>query len=602
MNQTKFQQVWNLDTLFDGGSKSVHLKAHINDLDEKISEWEQMKIQTPQRIEDSRKVATLLESIGEIRINLSQATSFITCLLAQNTIDQQAQLLRGQISSLQGRFDVVMQQVRNTLVSIMPDLWNELLATEELKEYHYILNEWREHSKTQLSDEAQKLFSDLASDGYHGWGQFYQSFISTIKVNVEIAGSEKEFSVGQAINLRSHHDEAVRKEAHFALEAKWEETQDHFAKILNHIAGFRLQVYQNRGLKNVLEEPLTKNRIKAETLDTMWSAVSKAKKPFISYLNQKARLQGSPMMKSYNFWAPLSVANKELSYEEAVDYIVKHFSSFGSELTALTKRAFAENWIEAENRSNKSPIAFCASFPMSGESRIFMTFSGSMGNVLTLAHELGHTYHNHAMGSVEGVKKQYPMNIAETASTFCEMIVLDAAIQKAQSKEEKLSLLDEKLKRSVMNFMNIHSRFIFEKNFYEERQKGIVSSERLNQLMKESIDEGYCTSIDQASIHSWIWTPHFYNTKEPFYNFPYTFGYLFALCIYAKWKEVGAGFEKDFINLLRDSGSMSTEDLVMKHLGEDITSVSFWEKGIQICVKDAEEFNRIFHLINDCDE
>lgn len=599
MNQTEFHQVWNLDTLFDGGSTSVQLKAHINNLGEKIYELEQMKIQTLHGKQNSRKVAELLDSIGESRINLSQATSFIACLLAQNTTDQKAQLLRGQIASLQARFDGVMQQVRNNLVKIRPALWNELLATEELKEYTYILTEWREHSNTQLSAEAQKLFSDLASDGYHGWGQFYQSFISSIKVNIDIEGSEKEFSVGQAINLRSYHDEAVRQEAHYALEAKWEETQDHFAKILNHIAGFRLQVYQNRGLMDVLEEPLMKNRIKAETLDAMWSVVSKTKAPFISYLYQKAKLQGNSKMKSYNFWAPLSVDKKEIIYEDAVNYIIKHFSSFGPELEALTKRAFVEKWIEAENRSNKSPVAFCASFPETGESRLFMTFGGSMVNVLTLAHELGHAYHNQAMVAMKGLKKKYPMSIAETASTFCEMIILDAAIQEANSDEEKLALLDEKLKRSVMNFMNIHSRFIFEKKFYEERKQGIVSSLRLNQLMDDSIKEGYCNSFDHASIHAWIWTPHFYNTKEPFYNFPYTFGYLFALCIFAKAKEVGDGFEKDFINLLRDSGSMSTEDLVLKHLGEDITTESFWEKGIQICIKDVEEFNRLTNLIND---
>ncbi|MCG1023229.1 M3 family oligoendopeptidase [Sutcliffiella horikoshii] len=598
MNQIKYQKRWDLESLFMGGSDSASFLLHIKQLENKISEWEVMIFPTLKTVDDAYEIAEILGFIGEVRAELSQASSFITCLLAQNTTDQQAQLLRGQISTLQARYDVVIQQIQNNLVKIKPDLWTKLLETEELKGFKYILTKWREHSEAQLSSEAQKLYSALSLDGYHGWGQLYQSFISTIKVKVKLGESEKEFSVGQAINLRSHHDEAVRKEAHFALEVKWDETKDHFAKILNHIAGFRLQVYQNRGLKNVLEEPLMKNRIKPETLDTMWSAVSKAKEPFISYLNQKAKIQGTPKMRSYNFWAPMSVVNKEIRFEEAVGDIIEQFSSFGPELEALTKRAVAENWIEAENRVNKSPIAFCASFPMSGESRIFMTFGGSMGNVLTLAHELGHAYHNHAMGSVNGLNKQYPMSIAETASTFCELIFLDAAIQKAQSDEEKLTLLDEKLKRSVMNFMNIHSRFIFEKRFYEEREQGIVSSERLNQLMKESINDGYCSSVDHSSIHSWIWTPHFYNTKEPFYNFPYTFGYLFALSIYAKWKEVGAEFEKDFINLLRDSGSMSTEDLVMKHLGEDITLTSFWEKGIQICLKDVEEFNMISNFIN----
>ncbi|MEK4386306.1 M3 family metallopeptidase [Solibacillus sp. FSL W7-1464] len=219
-----------------------------------------------------------------------------------------------------------------------------------------------------------------------------------------------------------------------------------------------------------------------------------------------------------------------------------------------------------------------------------MTFGGTFLNVLTLVHELGHAFHNYAMKSVDGLNKQYPMCIAETASTFAEMIIFDAAMEKAQSKEEKLFLLDEKLKRSVMNFMNIHSRFLFEQRFYEVRKKGLVSSRRINELMNEAIQEAYQGSLDEPSIYSWVWTPHYYITQSPFYNFPYTFGYLFALGIFAKAKEKGKEFEKDYLNLLKDSGRMTVEDLVMKHLGEDITSKNFWEKGMKICVKDAEEF------------
>lgn len=173
------------------------------------------------------------------------------------------------------------------------------------------------------------------------------------------------------------------------------------------------------------------------------------------------------------------------------------------------------------------------------------------------------------------------------------MIIFDAAMKKAKSKEDKLIILDEKLKRSVMNFMNIHSRFLFEQRFYEERKEGIVSSKRLTQLMEDAIHEAYDGSLEQPSTYSWVQTPHYYITQSPLYNFPYTFGYLFALGIFAKAKEKGKEFEKDYLNLLRDSGSMTVEDLVMKHLGEDITSEKFWEKGMEICVKDAEEFLKL---------
>lgn len=269
------------------------------------------------------------------------------------------------------------------------------------------------------------------------------------------------------------------------------------------------------------------------------------------------------------------------------------FSQFGPELEDFVKQAFHDNWIEVEDRANKSAVPFCAGFPMTGESRVFMNFGGTFLNVLTLVHELGHAFHNYAMKSVNGLNKRYPMSVAETASTFSEMIIFDAAMKQAKSKEDKLFILDEKLKRSAMNFLNIHSRFLFEQSFYEERKKGIVSSNRLNQLMEDAIHQAYDGSLEDPSIYSWVWTPHYYITQSPFYNFPYTFGYLFALSIFAKGKEKGIEFEKDYLNLLRDSGSMTVEDLVMKHLGEDITSEEFWEKGMEICVKDVEEFIKL---------
>ncbi|MFS8351637.1 pantothenate kinase [Bacillus cereus] len=595
MSETKYRQVWNLDSLFLGGSESSQLHEHIRHLEIEISEFEKKtnSFNVPKKINESINVAVLIEYIGDIRTNISQANSFITCLLAQSPKDQHAIILQGKITIINTRFESALKKVKNTLVKIDYHLWQGLLNTDVLANYNFILNEWREDVETNLSDEEQNLVSDLMVDGYHAWGQFYNSFMNNITIKVQINGEQKKLSVGQAINLRSHPNEEVRKESHNALEDTWKENEELFAKILNHIAGFRLQVYKKCGLDNVIQESLIKNRMKEETLHAMWSVVNKFKKPFTDYLNQKAKINGYKKMKSFNFWAPITTKNQKIEYEDAVNFILEHFSEFGTELEDFSKKAFSEGWIEAEDRANKSAVAFCSGFPLSKESRVFMTFGGTITDVLTLAHELGHAFHNDAMKSIHGMNKQYPMCIAETASTFSEMIILDAAMQKAKSTNEKLFLLDEKLKRSVMNFMNIHSRFLFEKKFYEERKEGIVSSSRLNEIMQEAIDKGYDGSLDNPSLHSWIWTPHYYITQSPFYNFPYSFGYLFALSLFAKAKEKGKEFERYYLDLLRDSGSMCTEDLVMKHLGEDITSESFWKKGIELCIKDVDEFIKL---------
>jgi oligoendopeptidase F len=595
MEKINYPKVWNLDKVFIGGGKSSQLLDHINRLEALVHELEGSvpSFSTPLSTNEGIKVLHLIKNIGNIRLYLSQANSFITCLLAQNPKDQDAAFLRGKIGLTESRFEKELSKVKKILAYTKEDVWGSLLGTKELQEYRFILNEWRDNADKNLSEEELNLISDLMVDGYHAWGHFYNDLVSSINVNIQINGKQENLSVGQAINLRSHPYEEVRKEAHYVLESIWKEKEELFSKIINHIAGFRIQVNNKHGIKSVIEDPLKKNRMKEETLNTMWRVISKYKQPFSNYLKRKAEMIAGSSMKAYNFWAPVTKSKQEIKFEEAATLIIEHFSQFGSELEGLVKQAFHEGWIEAEDRPNKSAIPFCAGFPLTGESRVFMTFSGIFLNVLTLVHELGHAFHNHAMKSVNGLNKRYPLSIAETASTFSEMIIFDAALKKANSNEEKLFILDEKLKRSVMNFMNMHSRFLFEQRFYKERNGGIVSAHRLNQLMEESINEAYAGSLEQPSIYSWIWTPHYYITRSPFYNFPYTFGYLFALGIYAKAKEKGKEFEKDYLNLLRDSGSMTVEDLVMKHIGEDITSEEFWEKGMELCVKDAEEFIKL---------
>lgn len=237
----------------------------------------------------------------------------------------------------------------------------------------------------------------------------------------------------------------MRKEAHYVLESTWKEKEELFSKIINHIAGFRIQVNNKRGIKSVIEDSLKKNRMKEETLNTMWTVISKYKQPFSNYLKRKAEMIGGSSMKAYNFWAPVIKSNQEITFEKAATLITEHFSQFGTELEGFVRQALYEGWIEVEDRPNKSAIPFCAGFPLTGESRVFMTFSGTFLNVLTLVHELGHAFHNHAMKSVNGLNKRYPLSIAETASTLSEMIIFDAAMKKANSKEDKLFILDEKL-------------------------------------------------------------------------------------------------------------------------------------------------------------
>lgn len=589
MERNKYRQVWNLDSVFQINSNQF--TNHIQDLERSLDKLDgHLAATSISSKEDAVHILNLLKEIDSMKLNLSQASSFITCLLAQSPADQEASILQGRVAKLKSKYGITLTKFQAIVANISLDIWLDAVKLDELKDFQFILAEWREEGATALTSNEKAILSNLSVDGYHAWGQLYQTLMGKLEIEIQLEGKPQKYSIGQALNLRAHSSEEIRKVAHEKLEHKWSEQKESFAKVLNHIAGFRLQLYNFEGTDDVLEEPLRKNRMKKETLEAMWSVVSKNKNAFAQYLNRKANMMGDEKLQFYNFWAPVETKVKEIQYEDAIDLVEDAFRIFGKQLEAFVTTAIEEQWIEAENRSKKSAAAFCAGFPMSEESRIFMTYDGTMKGILTLAHELGHAFHNTAMNGVAGLNRQYPLCIAETASFFAELIVLDAAIEAAVTKSEKITLLDEKLKRSVMNFMNIHSRFLFEQNFYEERKKGLVSAQRLNELMQEAISDGYRDSLDNVSVHTWLWTPHFYITDAPFYNFPYTFGYLLTYRLYEKAKEIGPDFENTYIQLLRDSGKMSMEDLMLKHLNEDITTEAFWEKAMKLCVQDAELF------------
>lgn len=592
MTKTMYPEVWDLDVFFKGGSESPQLRQHLDHtavMLKKLREASE-EFEVPVSGDQAEEVSGLIEKLKNTAMNLQEAGAVIGCLAAQDTNDKKAVLLGGEVASLRANLSTSLLKFQQTLTKTDEAVWTELLKSEQLSPFSFVLNEWREKAKLLLSENEEILITALSVDGYHAWGQFYDALIGEMKVKVIVNNEEKELSVGQANNLSSNPDPQLRKEAFEALENAFEKQEDFFAKTLNHMAGFRLSVYEKRGWDNVLSEPLQINRMKQETLDAMWDAISAHKQPFVDYLNRKAKILGKEQMNWYDLDAPISTSTQKISYQEGAEFILKHFAKFGEELTFLAKTALEDGWVEAEDRPNKQPGGYCTGMPLSKQSRIFMTYSGTMSNVSTLAHELGHAFHSYALRPVHWMNRQYAMGVAETASTFAEMIVADAAVKEAETPAEKLSLLEDKIQRSVAFFMNIHARFLFETRFYEERKKGIVSAARLNELMEEAQREAYGDALETAHPHFWASKMHFYITGVPFYNFPYTFGYLFSLSIYAKALEEGSNFEEKYIALLRDTAIMSVEDLATKHLGEDVTQRAFWEKGVQLCVKDVEEF------------
>jgi oligoendopeptidase F len=592
LNNKPLSQTWDLDSIFIGGSESHELAVFLKQLQESIAEFKIsiQEVKPLQSIAEASKLYGLVSLLQQILKSIREADSFVGCLQADNQKDKKAAVLSGQIKSLYAEYSSALTQFDQILTGTSDEVWAALMASQEFAPIAFPLTERRAHAKDKLPPEQEALINDLAVDGYHGWGDQYNTTVSQFRMTTEADGKMVELSAGQAFNKLHTENHEERTRLFEQWEEAWADKADFCAEALNHLAGFRLQLYKHRGWKSVHKEPLEINRMTEQTLHVMWEVIDRNKGVFIDYLNRKAQMMGLSKLAWVDVDAPIGGSSKKISYDDGAKIILERFRNFSPKMADFSEKAFEKRWIEAEDRAGKRPGGFCTSFPIAGETRIFMTYGGTANNVATLAHELGHGYHQHVMNDMPALAQEYAMNVAETASTFAEMIVADAVVKSASSDEERISLLEDKLQRAVAYFMNIHARFIFETRFYEERKQGLVSVERLNELMETAQRESFKDSLSSYHPHFWAAKLHFYATDVPFYNFPYTFGYLFSAGIFARAVEEGPAFEDKYRALLRDTGSMNVEDLARKHLGVDLTQPEFWQSAVDMAIADVKLF------------
>lgn len=451
-------QRWDMDVIFPGGSESEDFQAFLGTLEGDIAVLKTRFEQSGAGLHEKAAFKEVISHVQSIAVRVRQAGAFISCLTAQNVKDEPAKLLGGRVKSISAAFGAVLTRWEEQLLAIDEAAWENLLADEELQPLAFVLNERRRRAQEKLSPEQEVLANDLAVDGYHAWQDLYNVVVGRMTIEVEVNGETKQMSVGQASNLMSSPDRAVRAQVFEKWKEAWGKETELCAQALNHLGGFRLALYRHRGWDSVLREPLDIGRMQEKTLDAMWQAIDNRKDRLVAYLERKAKLLGVDKLSWYDVGAPVGKVHKEVSYDEAAALIVEHFNRFNPSMAEFAQKAFDEGWIEAEDRPGKRPGGFCTSFPVSKQSRVFMTYAGSASNVSTLAHELGHAYHQQVMWDLPALNQNYAMNVAETASTFAEMILADAAVKNAANDDEKLVLLEDKLQSIVAFFMNIQDR------------------------------------------------------------------------------------------------------------------------------------------------
>lgn len=590
------KQRWSLDEIFYGGSESSEFKQFLLKLEGDISKEAAVTIEIKElkSISGYDEWIEQMNRIQGLSIRLIEATHFVECLESENVEDEQAIVLSEKVRNISSQFEIVMNDFEQRLVHIPDKIWEKLLQLEQIKQIAYPLQEKREKARGELPVAQEKLIQDLSINGYHAWVNLYNSVTGKTKIVLEEEGQREYLSFGQVYNLLhssiNHHN---RRNLVNALHHAGEQVAETCAAALNNIAGFRLQVYKHRGLASdsILTEPLRYNRMSQLTLDSMWEAVNQSKPIITSYLKRKARLLGLEKMDWFDIYTPIGKVTKTYTYEEAADIILTGFRSFSPKLADYTERAFQEGWIDSESRDTKASRGFSARFPLTKQSRIFMNFQGTHNNLAILAHELGHSFHQGIIvNDVPPFAQQYTMAVSETASTFAETIILNKVIQETSNEHEKLLLLEAKIQSALSYLIGVQGRFIFEKDFYEIRKERVVGVDELNHLMEKAQQYAFNDSLASYNDFSWVWNRHFYFTDKPFYNFPYTFGFLFSQGIYANALQEGHSFEEKYIHLLRDTGRMTAEQLAFHHLCFDVTKQEFWEKAMQIVLQDIKDF------------
>ncbi len=512
----------------------------------------------------------------------STISSYSYAILSTNTKDVKA------LNAL-NRVEKAMLAVSDLQVKFLNYLKNDKeRALKEVDEkYHYILNLMCEQQQHLMSEAEESLASDLSRSGASAWSRLQD----TISSNATSQWSEDQIkTVIQLRSLAFDQDRKVREKAYKAELEVWKQHEIALGAALNGVKGASITLNQRRKHKNAVELSTKLQRIDSETLDSLISSIEKYLPVFRKYLKAKAHHLKVEKLAFYDLFAPIGKSETKYPYSEAQQFIVEHFSSFHKPMGEFAQMAFDKSWIDSEPREGKVGGAYCTSFPLRKESRILANYDYSFDGIVTIAHELGHAYHDHMTNDLPALLGQYPMTLAETASIFSQFVIFKGALENAED-SEKLVLIESFLQDSTQTCVDILSRYYFEKELFEKREKGELTPTQLNELMIKAQKNSYGEGLDESLLHPYMWAvkSHYYIEELPFYNYPYAFGLLFGLGVYNLKEEHQGDFGLLYDKLLELTGQNSVNE-VTKSVGFDVSKKEFWEKSLDLVASYVDEF------------
>ncbi|PSW21504.1 oligoendopeptidase F [Photobacterium sanctipauli] len=552
----------------------------------------------------SEQISGLADALllhDELSITVSTLSSYANCLLSVDASNAKAKQLSGQVDKLGSELAQALNPFLQAVIHLDEQGYEQLLSGSQLTPYRFKLDRELLLKTQLLSVEEEQLLSAMNIDGRNAWGRLYDNLTGSLKVTLSLQDdTEETVGLSQAASILYGGDSLRREPAWKAISGAMETHQESFAAILNALSGGRLTEYQKRSHTtpvHFLDPALHDGRIERATLDAMMSTTKDRRAVGQKAGKVMAQLFGTEKLKPWDELAsmpPLGNAEShEYSFDEGIAIIREAFEGVDPEMAAFVDMMVENKLIDAAPQPNKRLGAFCTKFADSRTPLVFMTWGGSMSDVLTLAHELGHAFHNWVLKGTPRQQSSYPMTLAETASIFAENVVRDALMEKAQSDQDKLMMLWEEAQSALALMVNIPVRYEFEKAFYEQRQQGELTPDQLKALMAEKWREWYGDAMAETNDMFWASKLHFSIAELSFYNYPYLFGYLFSKGVYAQREAKGSHFYEDYKALLCDTGSMTAEEVVQKHLGMDIREPEFWQQSIEMVSRQIDEFEAL---------
>ena len=576
-------EFWNLDPIYQGFSDPQY-DADLAALKEKVSEAAAFaaSLETIDPLEGLKKGIALEETIQALAMKLGE---YAMLRQSANTRDAEAGSRYGQVMGVLSGF-AAPQAAFEGWAAKLPNLMELVKGDETLKDYEFLFATMLSSSRHLLPGLGEEIMAKLSLSGGEAWSDMQSYLTSTVPVSYR--GTTTNLSAIR--NLAYDPDAQVRKDAYEAEIACYDRIKDAVAFALNSIKLETISDCQIRGYESPLMRTLKKSHMEKATLDAMFGAIDEYLPKFWQYLKAKGKALGHENgLPWYDLFAPMGNSSTKFTAEDARNYLVEQFSGFDAELADMVARAFDEAWIDFYPRDGKRGGAFCAGVECIGQSRILTNFDGMFTDVVTLAHELGHAFHNQCIREHRPLNHDYSMPVAETASTFNECVVMASAINKAADKDEKLALIESQLQDATQIICDIYSRFRFERMVFENRESQFMHADTLCSFMTEAQKQSYGDGLDHNVMHPFMWVckSHYYGPT--FYNFPYAFGGLFARGLYAQYEKEGAAFVPKYKKLLYTTPIATAEDTA-KVAGIDLTDKEFWRGALQTIADQIDLF------------